>query len=117
MNADLVSPALFDSIASALFVVEDKMIRYTNVAAQRLLGYSSEVLTQCRFSDLIHPEFLRAIFPSYPQTDLGALQNVEIRLLPSDSRLLWCNFSAARLESNRSQDRDVWMITICDVTQ
>jgi PAS domain S-box-containing protein len=114
MYTALLSPALLDTIASPLFIVEGNSIRWTNVAAQRLLGYTSEALAHCTLSELIDPEYRPVVFAAYPKNDLVTVHNLEIRLLPSNSRPVWVDFSTAHFDT---EDQDLWVITAYDITK
>ena len=80
---------------------------YTNPAAVKMVGYSSEELQHMNFLDYVHPDFRQLVWERAQARMRGDSENsqYEIRLVTKAGAEMWVEFAAAPSSTKASQHR------------
>lgn len=88
---------LFDNapIALSLASVRDLRIIKANEAHREMLGYSDSELTTVTFTELTHPEDIKADLEQFQQLVEGSISRfgIEKRLIKKNGELMWANLT------------------------
>jgi diguanylate cyclase (GGDEF)-like protein/PAS domain S-box-containing protein len=99
--------ALFDTMASAIFICRGKFLSYVNRAAEVITGYTREELISMDFCDLIHPDSKDLI------TD-GAAARYQIKILTKDREERWLDITATAVDLDGAPGR---LVSAFDFTE
>lgn len=92
--------ALTETTASAIFIIQDNALRYTNPAAHTLTGYHPEEISALDIWSLVHPEHRQIVMMRHQQRIQGleTPSRYEFKLVRKDGEVRWVDFTAARVE-------------------
>src|ERR1700747_1526877 len=82
---------LFETMASAIFICQGKVLSYVNRAAEVITGYTREELISMDFCDLIHPDFQDLMTN-------GTASRYEVKILTKDRQERWLDITATPVE-------------------
>ncbi|HUL61503.1 MAG TPA: PAS domain S-box protein, partial [Methanocella sp.] len=107
--------ALADTSGAAILAYQEDRFVYSNLAAQKLTGYSAAELLSMNFWDLVAPEFREQVkeIGRKRQTGKAAPVRYETRVLRKDGGEKWADISAGYFTF---QNRPTVIITGMDVT-
>jgi PAS domain S-box-containing protein len=93
---------LADTTTSAVFITQDRVIRYINRAAEQLVGYTLAELQTFPLGDIIHPDDVEVTTAhAHAQTGEAILNNRRrVRIIAKSGDLRWAEFSTGFLEYN-----------------
>ncbi|MFO7713604.1 PAS domain S-box protein, partial [Desulfosarcina sp.] len=66
---------IFENVKEGILIAQDNKLKLVNRAAEKILGYTAEMLTSRSFTDFIHPDDRDTFFERYKKTMDG--ENVE----------------------------------------
>ncbi len=113
---------LADTTSAAIFIVTGQTIRYANLSARLITGYSPEELLEMKFWQLAHPSY-QAIIKKYGVSNQWGGSNgpealfpsrYELKLLDKKGEERWVDITAGRLSSEREP---TWIVTAFDITE
>lgn len=91
---------LVESAPVAIFIIQDKLIQYMNLAAEKITGYLLHEMQLLDRNQVIHPESL-TILEARRQMHQGAepiSSGVEIRIVTRDRRIRWLEITTTMIE-------------------
>lgn len=83
--------ALFETMASAIFVCRGKVVNYVNRAAEVITGYTRDELISMDFCDLVHLDLIDLI-------ENGAASRYEVKILTKDRDERWLDITATAVD-------------------
>ena len=99
--------ALFDTMASAIFICRGKFLSYVNRAAEVITGYTREELISMDFCDLVHPD-------SKDLITNGTASRYEIKILTKDREERWLDITATAVDLDGAPGR---LVSAFDFTE
>ena len=99
--------ALFETMASAIFICRGKFLSYVNRAAEVITGYTREELVSMDFCDLVHPD-------SKDLITNGAASRYEIKILTKDREERWLDITATAVDLDGAPGR---LVSAFDFTE
>ena len=107
---------LADTTSAAIFIVQERKIRYANPAARFVTGYSPDELTQMELWQIAHPAYQATL----KATRLGSAwaENVparyEIKIIRKDGEERWLDVTAGAMTFEK---QSAWLLTAFDITE
>ena len=86
-----------EAIACAIFISQDKRLRYVNHAAETITGYTREELLSMDFWDLVHPD-CRELVLNRGAALPGNAERYEVKILTKSGHERWLDISTAMIE-------------------
>lgn len=83
--------ALFETMASAIFVCRGKVLSYVNRAAEVITGYTRDELISMDFCDLVHLDLIDLI-------KNGVASRYEVKILTKDCEERWLDITATAVD-------------------
>ena len=83
--------AVFETMASAIFIFRGKFLSYVNRAAEVITGYTREELVSMDFCDLVHADF-RGLITN------GTTSPYQIKILTKEHEERWLDITAAPIQ-------------------
>jgi diguanylate cyclase (GGDEF)-like protein/PAS domain S-box-containing protein len=90
---------LTDSIASAIFISQEKGLHYVNHAAETITGYTREELLTMHFGDLVHPDYRTRVISrgSVRQVGIGVAPQHEVKIVTKHGEERWLDVTATTI--------------------
>ncbi|HLG94504.1 MAG TPA: PAS domain S-box protein, partial [candidate division Zixibacteria bacterium] len=91
---------LAETTAAGIFIFQGTKMRYVNAAAERIVGYTREVLLQMDFWEVIHPDFRELVKARGlgRQTGETVPRRYEVKLLTQSKEERWVDFTASIID-------------------
>ena len=88
-----------EAAAAAIFIVQHGHVRYINRAGEALLGLNQEQLSQIKYLDLVHPDFLEAVNRGFESvlSDNQASFIHEIKIITTDRDNIWVSLKTSHI--------------------
>lgn len=91
---------LFDSIVDGILIadLETRIIRHSNPAACRMLGYTQEEMTMLKVEDLHPEEALQNVIAAFKALDRGdAIPTADLPCLKKDGTIVYANVNGVKI--------------------
>ncbi len=94
--------ALVEGLTAAISINDGKRFFYANPAAEKMLGYTADEISQLAASDVIHPDYRELVMMRSVQRLRGKsfLKHYECQLITKDGKAIWVDFSATLIKYN-----------------
>ncbi len=92
--------ALAEAIATAIFVIQGKQLRFVNHAAEVMTGYGREELLSMNFWDLVHADTRQPVIKRGPEhgEEMGPGSRDEVRILTRNHEERWLDITATPID-------------------
>jgi|HubBroStandDraft_2_1064218.scaffolds.fasta_scaffold01361_10 diguanylate cyclase (GGDEF)-like protein/PAS domain S-box-containing protein len=91
-----------EAIACAIFISQDKRLRYVNHAAETITGYAREELLSMNFWDLVHPDCGELVL-NRGDARHGHTRQYEVKILTKNGNERWLDISTRMIEFDGMQ--------------
>ncbi len=91
---------LIENASDAIFVLQDELITFHNTRATKILGYSSEKLTNIPFAELIYPDDRAMVMKRHRQMLKGKnpISQYLFRILNHEDKVLWIDLNNVQIK-------------------
>jgi diguanylate cyclase (GGDEF)-like protein/PAS domain S-box-containing protein len=90
---------LTDSISSAIFISQEKRLRYVNHAAETITGYSRKELLTMNFGDLVHPDCQTRVISrgGVRPEGIGVAPQHEVKIVTKQGQERWLDITVTTM--------------------